>query len=365
MEANQHIEKKEWGTIVIGAGQAGLATGYYLSKFTDDFMIAEAGDSVGSSWRNRWNSLRLFTPAQYDSLPGLTYPAPRNSFPTKDEVADYLETYAQKFKLPVQLNLKVNKLSRNHDGFELETSSGILKSKRVVVATGTNPVPRIPDFAKSLDKSIYQIHSAQYVSPDSIPKGKVLVVGAGTSGVEIAIELAGFRQTMISGNPTFHIPDAVFKYAGRLYWWFANNILTVNTPIGRKAKSEIVKGGGPLINISVKDLDASGVERLPKVSGVESGNPKLEDGRVVSISSVVWCTGFRPDFTWIKPNVTGANGWPKSKKGVSSLVEGMYFVGMLFQSGLTSGLVGGVGRDAEFVAMQIRKKIKNTNNLQY
>jgi putative flavoprotein involved in K+ transport len=268
--------------------------------------------------------------------------------PSKDELADYLEKYAEKFKLPVRLGEKVNRLYRTQSGFEITTDKGTLKCDKVIVATGTNPLPRIPEFAKDLDASVYQIHSSQYINPDSLPSGNVLVVGAGTSGVEIAIELAGSRHTLISGHPTFHIPDRVFRYAGKLYWWFISNILTVSTPIGRKAKESVIKGGGPLINVSVKDLIEAGVEQVPRVAGVDSGQPKLEDGRVVNISSIVWATGFKPDFSWI-------DGWPVTKRGVSTEVKGMYFIGMLFQYSLTSGLVGGVGRDAAFIAEHIHQ----------
>jgi putative flavoprotein involved in K+ transport len=361
MEVNQSIKKKDWGTIIIGAGQAGLATGYHLSKLNEDFLIVDAAASVGSAWEHRWDSLRLFTPSQYNGLPGFPFPAASGTFPSKDEMAEYLRNYAKRFDLPIYLNLKVKRMWRNQSGFELDTADGIMKCKRVVVATGTNPSSRIPDFAEELDKSVYQIHSSQYINPDSFPDGKVLVVGAGTSGVEIAIELSSFRQTLISGNPTFHIPNAIFRYAGKLYWWFASNILTVKTPIGRKAKQKIVKGGGPLINISAEDLTRAGVERLPKVLGVENGLPKLEDGRVLSVSSIIWCTGFKPDFSWIELKVTDENGWPITHRGVSTKIEGMYFVGMLFQFGLTSGLVGGVGRDAAFVVNHIARHI-NVNS---
>jgi putative flavoprotein involved in K+ transport len=276
--------------------------------------------------------------------------------PSKDEMADYLEKYAEKFKLPVRLGEKVNRLYRTQSGFEITTDKGTLKCDKVIVATGTNPLPRIPEFAKDLDASIYQIHSSQYINPDSLPPGNVLVVGAGTSGVEIAIELARSRHTLISGHPTFHIPKPVFRYAGKLYWWFVSNILTVRTPIGRKAKKSIIKGGGPLVNVSVEDLVEAGVEQVPRVAGVDSGQPKLEDGRVVTMSSIVWATGFKPDFSWIDLKVTDEkNGWPKTKRGVSTEVKGMYFIGMLFQYSLTSGLVGGVGRDAAFIVEHIHQ----------
>jgi len=356
MEMNNVNEKVTRSIIIIGAGQAGLAAGYHLLKASEDFVIIDAAKNVGDSWRQRWDSLCLFTPSQYDGLPGFPFPASRGTFPSKDDLADYLEKYALKFNLPVRMGEKVNYLSRTQSGFEITTTKGILKCDHVIVATGTNPLPRIPEFAKDLDESIHQIHSSQYLNPDSLPSGSVLVVGAGTSGVEIAIELAKSKHTLISGHPTFHIPDPVFRYAGRLYWWFANNILTVRTPIGRKAKKSIIKGGGPLINVSVEDLVDAGVEQVPRVAGIESGQPKLEDGRVGTVSSIVWATGFKPDFSWIDLKVTDEkNGWPKTKRGVSTEVKGMYFMGMLFQYGLTSGLVGGVGRDAAFIVEHIHQ----------
>jgi len=356
MKTDNINEKVNWGTIIIGAGQAGLAAGYHLLNAGEDFVIIDAAKNVGDSWRKRWDSLHLFTPSQYDGLPGFSFPSSRGSTPSKDDMAEYLEKYAEKFKLPIRLGEKVNHLSRTQSGFEITTAKSILKCDKIIVATGTNPLPRIPEFAKDLDESIHQIHSSQYLNPDSLPSGDVLVVGAGTSGVEIAIELSGSRHTLISGHPTFHIPDPIFRYAGRLYWWFANNILTVRTPIGRKAKKSILKGGGPLINVSVEDLVDAGVEQVPRMIGVYNGQPKLEDGQVVTVSSIVWATGFKPDFSWIDLKVTyEKNGWPITKRGVSSEIEGMYFIGMLFQYGLTSGLVGGVGRDAAFIVKHIHQ----------
>jgi putative flavoprotein involved in K+ transport len=357
MNANNKYEKDRWKTVIIGAGQAGLAAGYYLQKAREDFLIIDKAKRAGDSWRQRWDSLRLFTPSQYDGLPGLPFPAKRNTFPSKNDLADYLEKYAENFNLPVQWDEKVIRLGMGSSGFEITTTRRILKADNVIVATGTNPFPRIPEFARDMDQNIFQIHSSQYINPDSLPSGNVLVVGAGTSGVEIAIDLAGSRQTMLAGTPTFHIPDPVFQYAGRFYWWFINHILTVKTPIGRKARKGILKGGGPLIRVSVNDLISAGVEQVPRISGVENGFPRLQDGRGINVDSIVWATGYKPDFSWIELNITDKeNGWPVTKMGVSQDYSGMYFVGMLFQYGLASGLVGGVGRDAAYIVRKILKK---------
>ena len=342
--------ENRYKTIIIGAGQAGLSAGYYLKQAGKDFLIIDSSEKIGDSWRNRWDSLKLFTPAQYDGLPGMKFPSTRNTFPDKDEMADYLKDYSNRFGLPVKLGVQVSGLTKNNSGFEIISNKGKYYSERVIVATGTNPVPKIPEFARELSQDIFQIHSSQYQKPASIPPGDTLVVGAGTSGIEIALDIASTHKTYIAGKPTFKIPDFLFNYAGGLYWWFISNVITEKTPMGKKAKKKIIKGGSPLIRISAEDLDKSGVERLPRISGVKNGFPILEDGREIKVSNIIWSTGYKLDFSWITPSVTNGTGWPLMKRGVSETVEGLFFVGMLFQYGLTSGLIGGVGRDAKYVA---------------
>ncbi len=348
------MKKEKFSTVVIGAGQAGLSAGYYLKKLGEDFIILDEGNQTGDSWRQRWDSLRLFTPSQHDGLPGFPFPAVRGTFPTKEEMADYLVNYVNRFSLPVLSNTKVTALTRTVDGYEIVASGNKIYADKVIVATGTNPCAYVPPFAADLDKSIVQIHSSEYKNPQSFPAGNTLVVGAGTSGVEIAIELSKTRPTMLSGRPTPHIPDFVFRYAGKPYWWFAHNILTISTPIGRKARPKILFGGAPLISVSMEDVKEAKVEHLPRLSGVKDGMPQLEDGRVMSVASIVWATGYRPDYSWIKFEVTDDSGWPVAHRGISERFRGLYFVGMVFQFGLTSGLVGGVGRDAAFVVNHLR-----------
>lgn len=349
------MKKEQFSTVIIGAGQAGLATGYYLSKINDDYIILDEENKIGDSWRQRWDSLRLFTPSQYDGLPGFPFPGNRNSLPLKDEMADYLLSYVDKFSLSVQLNTKVIELNQTSDQYEIYTSNGKIYANHIIVCTGTNPNAYIPAFASDLNKNIVQIHSSKYKNPESLISSNTLVVGAGTSGVEIAIELSASRPTMLSGRGTPHIPDLIFRFAGRLYWWFANNILTIGTPIGRKVKPKILSGGAPLISVSMVDIKEAGVEQLPRLSGVKDGLPQLEDGRIITVASIVWATGYRPDFSWIKFNESDNSGWPQTYRGVSAKFKGLYFVGMLFQYGLTSGLVGGVGRDAAYIVNHLKK----------
>jgi putative flavoprotein involved in K+ transport len=346
-------ETKSTEAVIIGGGQAGLATGYFLKRSGMQFIILDENTRIGDSWRKRWDSLKLFTPSKHDNLPGMPFHGPGDSFPGKEEVADYLEHYAQEFSLPVQLNAKVHKLYQRNNHFEIETGAMNFITGNVIVATGTNPFPYVPAISAGLDPNIFQIHSSVYKGPKSVPDGDVLVVGAATSGIEIAIELSETHKTYISGNPTFHIPDRILKYGGEAYWWFISNIVTVATPIGRKAKKQIIHGGSPLIRVSAKHLDIAGVKRLPRMTSVKNGLPGFGDGSSVKISSVIWATGYRPDFSWIGMHVTDKTGWPVTFRGISQVVKGLYFVGIPFQYGLTSGLIGGVGRDAEYITRHL------------
>jgi putative flavoprotein involved in K+ transport len=353
MQSKTDLSKKHWNTVIIGGGQAGLAAGYFLKKKNKEFIILDENENIGDSWRKRWDSLRLFTPSQHDGLPGMRFPGSRGSLPGKDQMAGYLESYVLKFSLPVQCGIKVTHLQAEDNRYTIETSAGNLFADNVVVTTGTNPLPYTPAIAADLAPDIHQLHSSKYVNPELLPEGDTLVVGAGTSGVEIALELSKTRKTYISGKPTFHIPDSLFKYVGGLYWLFISHVLTLRTPIGKKARKSIINGGAPLISISADDLDKAGIKRLPRLTGAVNGVPQFADGSLLPVSSVIWATGYKPDFSWIGMNVTDETGWPRTKRGISISSSGLYFVGMPFQYGLTSGLVGGVGRDASYVTRKI------------
>jgi putative flavoprotein involved in K+ transport len=347
------LDNKHWDVVVIGGGQCGLAAGYYLKKFNLDFIIIDENNKPGDSWRKRWDSLSLFTPSQHDDLPGMKFNMPKNSFPTKNQMADFLEEYASKFSLPILSNVRVNNLKENNGVFEIDSTAGNLTAHKVIVATGTHPKPYIPNISSELSHEIYQIHSSDYKNPESLPAGDVLVVGAGTSGIEIALEVSKTHTTYISGKPTFHIPDSLFKYGGEAYWWFIYNILTIKTPVGKKAKEKILHSGGPLIRVSADDLKGAGVITLPRVTGSKNAMPMLADGNVIDVSSIIWSTGYKPDYSWIRINITNGTGWPLNKRGISTTTPGLYFVGIPFQFGLTSGLVGGVGRDAKYISQRM------------
>jgi len=349
---NTNTQKYFWHTIVIGGGQAGLATGYHLKKMNIDFLILDAEAQTGDSWRRRWNSLRLFTPAWNNGMPGCKFPGDQNAFPTKDEAADFLLEYKEKFKLPVIYQTRVMMVKKSTHGFQIMLKDRILETQNLVIATGNYAIPKLPGFAHELNENIRQLHSSEYKSPGDLPEGNILIVGAGTSGFQIAIDLLSEkRRIFISGKPTAQIPDFVFKYFGRQFVWVNKHILNTGTPVGRKFQSVIMKGGGaPLINISPKAAEQAGVKILPRLNGVREGWPVTENGEMIKPTAVIWCTGFHPDYSWMDlPGAIATNGYPDTFRGILSKYPGLYFVGSQFQYSLTSTWLGGVGRDAGYI----------------
>lgn len=349
-------------TVVIGAGQAGLSAGYHLKKLGLPFLIIDANKRVGDVWRNRWDSLRLFTPARFDALPGTKFPAPRNSFVTKDEMGDYLESYAEKYELPVSLNTRVDRLSRDGDKFMLTAGSREIEAENVIVAMGKCQVPRVPSFADELGPDIVQMHSNEYKNPEQLNAGPVLVVGAGNSGSEVAMDLRHTHEILMSGRSTGQLPFRIDTPQAKMFLLgltlrvMFHRVLTVNNPIGRKMRPSVFKGGGPLIRVKRKDLSKAGVERVTRVDRVVDGRPVLEDGTVPEVENVIWCTGYDSGFSWIDLPVLGEHE-PNHHRGVVEGEPGLYFTGLEFQYALSSGMVQGAGRDAEYVVRQLAKRV--------
>jgi len=347
-------------TVVIGAGQAGLATGYHLARRGRGFVILDAGRRVGDNWRGHWDSLRLYSPARVASLPGMRFPAPPASYPTKDQMADFLETYAATFDLPVRTGVRVTRLARHGGEYLVTTDGPSFRCDNVVVASGTfGRAPYVPGFAGKLDPGIRQLHSSAYKNPAQLRAGGVLVVGASHSGGDIAYEAgtAG-HPTVLSGRIHGEVP---FDIEGRparvifpVMYFLAKHVLTLRTPIGRRLRPEVRRHGGPLIRVKRADLTGAGVELVAaRTTGVRDGRPVLEDGRVLEVANVVWCTGFRQDFSWIDLPVIGDDGWPLETRGVVVSSPGLYFAGLAFQYAFASMLVGGAGRDAEYVVRHL------------
>lgn len=333
------------GTVVIGAGQAGLATAYHLARRSQDFVVLEGAGRVGTSWRQRWDSLQLFTPAGFTRLPGLPFPADPDEYPGKDAVADYLETYAEHFELPVELDSPVTDVRREGEHFLVAAGGRSWRAGNVVLASGAHNSPYVPAMAQELDPGIVQLHSRDYRRPGQLPAGPVLVVGAGNSGAEIALDVArdpavrrpvslAGRDVGVTprlGRRTFPLFQRLGRFGAVLAW-------------------RALRGGAdPLGRVRPAHFPAAGVERLPRVAGVRDGLPLLDDGRAVQAATVVWCTGLRPDRGWLHLDVFDGAGRLRHRGGVVPGEPGLYAVGLPYQRSITSHLVGGVGADARSV----------------
>ncbi|MDV3220938.1 flavin-containing monooxygenase [Intrasporangium sp.] len=363
----QHIE-----TVIIGAGQAGLATGYHLQQRGRSFVILDSEQRVGDGWRHQWDTLRLYSPARVDALPGMPFPAKAWSYPTKDEFADYLEAYAAEFRLPVRLGTRVLSVTApdsaapgstsEHAGYAITTDHGQLHADNVVVATGTfGRTPMIPDFADQLDPSIVQLHSSEYRRPGDLPPGPVLVVGASHSGCDIAYELAETHPTILAGRDTGQIPvpfsSPLLKVVFPVMLFGFGHVLTRRTPIGRKQMEHFRFGGGPRLRIQTKDLAARGVDWVKvRVTGIDGGRPTLPGRGALDVRTVIWCTGFRQRFGWIELDIFDEHGWPREMFGVVEEAPGLYFTGLGFQSSARSMLIHGAGPDAARVVREIVRR---------
>lgn len=343
--------------IIIGGGQAGLAMGYFMKGQKRKFLILDACQRTGDSWRQRWDSLRVFTPAKYDGLPGALFPADRLSFPTKDQVADYLEWYAAEFELPVSHGIRVEHLWREGDHYVAAANGRRWEARNVVVATGSTQTPEVPGFAAELSPSIRQVHSSQYRNPQQLQEGPVLVVGLGNSGAEIGLEVSGTRPALVAGKPTGEIPvkhgKAAARYAFPVVRFLGLYVLTLGSPIGRKMAPAMKAHAEPLIRTKTRDLEAAGVHVVPRVTGVADGMPVLADGTRLEVANVVWCTGFREDFSWIDPALLDGGAMPRQWRGVALDSPGLFFLGQRFLYAEVSDTLPGLGRDARYLAARI------------
>jgi putative flavoprotein involved in K+ transport len=368
VRVNQQSKTEQVQTLVIGGGQAGMSIGYHLRRHGLPFAILDANERIGDAWRNRWDSLRLFTPSRFDGLDGMPFPAPAHSFPTKNEMADYLESYAVRFDLPIRTGIRVDGLSRHGNRYVVTAGNRRFEAEHVVVAMARYQVDRAPQFARELDPRIIQFHSRNYRNLEQLRDGGVLIVGAGNSGAEIALETARKHRTWMSGRDTGHIPFHIHGLAGRLFLtrfvlrFVFHRVLTVKTLLGRKARPKILSQGGPLIRVKPNDLRAAGVDRVPKMAGTREGLPLLEDGRVLDVANVIWCTGFDTGFAWIRLPVFSDDGMPKHESGVATGEPGLYFVGLPFIYSFSSTMIHGVGRDAERIAQVIAGRARTVKS---
>jgi putative flavoprotein involved in K+ transport len=354
--------RQRFDVIVIGGGQAGLSVGYHLKQAGVDFVILDAGARVGDSWRERWDSLRLFTPARYDGLDGMRFPGPPDRLPAKNEMADYLERYAAHFRLPVVHGVRVERLTREGDRYLVHAGAREFEADHVVVAMASYQGRKVPAFAQDLSPEIVQLHSIEYKGLAQLAPGPVLIVGAGNSGAEIAVETAPHHETWLAGRDTGEVPlpgeqswvrFLLLRFVFRVLF---HHVLTVRTPVGRKARERALHSGGPRIRQRRSDLVRAGVQWAARMVGVTDGLPLLADGRVLAAKNVIWCTGFDNGLSWIDLPIFEAGGEPRQVSGLVASEPGLYFVGQHFQHAFSSTMIHGVGRDAARVVGAIRQR---------
>jgi putative flavoprotein involved in K+ transport len=338
--------------LVIGGGQAGLAMGYHLAERGLRFQIVDSGPAIGAVWRSRWDSLRLFTSGRYSNLPGLPFPAAADTYPGRDDVADYLAAYAAQFELPVRLDTTVTALTRAGDGsYLVKAGADELEAGQVVVATGPFQTPFTPPVAASLGPDVHQLHSADYRRPGQLPPGRVLVVGAANSGCQIALELSGTRTVDLSvGTP---IPNVPQRPLGRDIWWWASLLrldrVTADSRLGgRLAGRDQIVGAGPR-----RLARRNGIHPRPRLEAVAGRSVTFADGARGEYDVVVWATGFGTDDSWIDvPDATDAHGRLRQTRGITAS-PGLYTLGRSWQHTRGSALLGWVGNDAAVLAGQI------------
>ena len=335
---------------VIGAGQAGLAIGYFLARQARRFVILEAADAIGAAWHARWDSLVLFTSRRYSALAGLAFPGDPDGYPGRDDVIAYLEKYAATFSLPVALENEVRSLSPNDGTFVLELDDRRIVADQVVVATGPFQVSNVPEFAGRLAPDVFQTHSTGYKRPGDVPPGTVLVVGGGNTGFQIAKELSATHDVHVAvGSRQKPLPQ---RLLGRdLFWWLTKTGLlkkTVDSRIGRRLRSK-----DTLIGSSPRELKGRyGVQMRPRAIAAGGRTVGFTDGSELDVDAVVWATGYRSDYAWAKVPAFDEEGRVRHRRGVTD-VPSLYFLGLSWQHTRGSALIGWVKEDAEFISGQI------------
>jgi putative flavoprotein involved in K+ transport len=338
--------------IVVGGGQAGMAAGYYLAQAGIPFLILDAGTAAGESWRQRWDSLELFTPARYSSLPGMRFPGDPRHYPGKDEVAAYMQAYARAFALPVRYGTRVTSLEQSPGGYRLHTSPGVYEAGQVIVATGAYQQPFIPPIAAELSSDVTQLHSAAYRNPAQVPGRKVLVAGAANSGAQIAADLVPTHQVWLSqGAPIRRMPRRI---VGISIHSVGDRLGLIPAPFdtwrGRTQRGDL------LVGASLRQLvRRHGIQLLARATGAHERTIRFADGRELDVDTVVWATGYRPDYSWIDLPVLGPDGLPRHQRGITGFA-GLYFLGMHSQYSRGSSLIYWVRHDAAYIASHIRAR---------
>jgi putative flavoprotein involved in K+ transport len=343
--------------LVVGGGQAGLVMGYHLAQRGLRFRILDASAEIGEAWRRRWDSLRLFTPAQYDNLPGMPFPASKDSYPGKDDVADFLNTYAERFALPVHMNSAVRWLTKVGDTYVAKTDDETFEAQQVVVATGPFQVPFTPSLAEKFHPDVVQLHSVDYRNPESVPEGRVLIVGGANTGCQIALELSETHEVEISVGQ--RLPTIPQRPLGRDVWWWGTKVgltrVGVASRLGKRlSQRDVVIGGG------MKELRRLGVKVQARLVDASGRIATFEGDDTTEVDAVLWATGYRTDHSWIDlPDLKDERGVVKHERGVTAS-PGLYLLGLSWQHTRTSALLGWVSEDAEILAEHVEALAQTT-----
>lgn len=342
--------------IIIGGAQAGLSMAYHLKKMDKEFLILDGEKEIGASWLNRWDSLKLFTPTEYNHLPGLKFDAPKGHYPTKFEVSDYFKTYVKKNSIPVQLNTLVTSVRKTEKGFHVIYKEGEIEAKNVIIATGPFHIPYTPPCHTKISADILQMHSNYYKSVDQLEKGDTLVVGGGDSGYQILNEISkdSSRTVYFSGDTT--VKSLPQQFLGKTLWWWFTIIGFLSYSkyswIGKRISSSLQ----PVIGTDVKEiLSRKNVVSQGRTKDALNNDIFFEKSKVSSIKNIIWATGYRPNFKWIEGLELDGNSYPKNYRGVSN-IEGLYFIGLPWMFTRGSATLGGVSKDASYLADIISKK---------
>lgn len=341
--------------IVVGAAQAGLAMAYYLKQQGKNFLVVDKESEIGASWLNRWDSLTLFTPSEFNNMPGMEFPAEKGHYPSKTEVAQYFKDYVHRFQFPVQLNTFIEDITHHDDHFVLKSDQGEFKTKNVVIATGPFHVPYTPPFSKQIDKDVFQIHSNFYKHPAQLQEGKAMVVGAGDSGFQILDEVSqDKRKVYFSGTTDVKVlPQEILGKT--LWWWFTKSgflSFSRDTWLGKK----ISQSRQPVIGTPVQEiLERDNVEPVGNTKNAEGTLVLTEKKKIKDLKNIIWATGYRPNFSWIQGLELAKDGYPKHYRGVSN-IDGLYFIGLPWLHTRGSATLGGIRKDAKYLSDYIKKK---------
>ncbi|MFD2698800.1 flavin-containing monooxygenase [Mesonia sediminis] len=342
--------------IIVGAAQAGLAMAYYLQQNNQSFLMVDKESEIGASWLNRWDSLKLFTPTEFNHLPGLDFPAPKGHYPNKYEVAEYFKTYANHFNFPIELNTLIQKIYKKDEIFHLKHNNGIYQAKNVIIATGPFHIPYTPPCAKKISNEICQMHSNYYQNPKQLKAGNALVVGDGDSGFQILDEISKQSQHTVYFSGETNIKSLPQEILGKtLWWWFTKTgflSFSKNSFIGKRISSN----RQPVIGTNVKEiLNRENVIPVGRTTDADGKRIETELKTLEDVKNIVWATGYRPNFEWIEGLELTHEGYPKHHRGVSTM-KGLYFIGLPWLHTRGSATLGGIKKDAAYLVKKIQKK---------